>query len=95
MNKIYQRKEQNIKMLATRGGIQKPRAIRARTDAIGQPRMTETALLDVARTTQIMEAIIKFQRECALLAIRKEETHKLLGDNEEDAPDCQSDVDYS
>ena len=78
------------------GGIKKPRAIRARTDAIGQPRMTETAaLLDVARKIQIMEAIIMFQRECALLAIRRAEIHKLLRENAEDAPDCQSDVDYS
>ena len=83
-------------MPATHGGeIKKPRAVRVRTDAIGQPTMTETALLDVARSIQIMEAIIKFQRECALLAIRREETHKLLREIEEYPPDCHSDVDYS
>jgi hypothetical protein len=65
-------------MIATKGGIKKPRAIRVRTDAIGRPKMTETALLDVARSIQLMEAIIKFQRECALLVIRRKETHKLL-----------------
>jgi hypothetical protein len=65
-------------MLGVRGGIIKPRAIRVKADAIGQPKMTEIALLEVSRSIQLMEAIVKFQREFALLAIRRKEKHKLL-----------------
>lgn len=78
-------------MFKSRGAIKKPRAIRVRCDAIGQPKMDEIPILTVARSIQIMEVVVQLQRECALRALHRELLRQIACESE--APDCQSDVD--
>ena len=53
--------------------------------------MDEIPILTVARSIQIMEAVVQFQRECALRALRREVRRQLASKRE--IPDCQSEVD--